>query len=393
MALSQHPLEFRFADTRRSTIAVMLASVLGMTAVSAKPPSDSNPAIPIDEPDVVAGCGEWKTDPNLAVCALELTEGDWLDSERIRSDWRYVASQSPCSSAAGVRGRLRYFREGALQPSSSPHPEVVSAWRKRAWHARALVQAGDGENRDEVAMGNDFYVDEDTGFGGARRNWQRFSNYQPPLAGTEPTLGQVIRFKVEASTKVRIVLDRRTPDCGVESGCAAAEVQAQVELEIDGRWLVGAEGEEIKRVFDDIRRRQASSRVTTQRFCTEGSMTESDSIGGSISLGFPQLVNGEWSFERSRNWTVPLSNLYDSGFEQAPLDLSVEFCKVTSSTEPIHSWIKLNSSGRVHASLNAGTWAEGLAEVSCNELDIVVQAGCIDCTEEWHEPSPTHTLY
>lgn len=207
MALSQHPLVFCFADTRRSTIAVMFASVLGMTAVSAKPPSDSNPAIPIDEPDVVAGCGEWKTDPNLAVYALELTEGDWLDSARIRSDWRYVASQSPCTSTAGVRGRLRYFREGTLQPSPSSHPEVVSAWRKRAWHARALVQAGSGENRDQVAMGNDFYVDEDTGFGGARRNWQRFSNYQPPLTGSEPTLGQVIRFKVNADAVARIVLD------------------------------------------------------------------------------------------------------------------------------------------------------------------------------------------
>jgi hypothetical protein len=41
----------------------------------------------------------------------------------------------------------------------------------------------------------------------------------------------------------------------------------------------------------------------------------------------------------------------------------------------------------MHAALNAGTWAEGLAEVSVDELDISVNSGCTDCAEDLNEPS------
>jgi hypothetical protein len=268
------------------------------------------------------------------------------------------------------------------------NPGAVSAWQKKAWHARGLVQAGPGKNRDAVANQNDFWVNSSTGFGAASRTWERFSTYRPPAPGVEPTKGQVIRFKVRLAAKSRIVLDRRGPDCsGVESACAHAEVDAGAGVEIDGAWLSGAMGEEFRRVFAEVRRRTAKAHVTTSRFCTEGTVTETESSGGSITLQYPAMVGVEWKYDWSRAWTAPASNLYDSGFIQAPLRINVEICKVTPSHDPIQSWMRVRSGGRMHAALNAGTWAEGLAEVSVDELDISVNSGCTDCAEDWNEPS------
>ncbi len=378
--------------TAFSAIALSFTCSIGMTSIPTPPPSVQNPPDPaVDAPAAVEGCGVWDTDPDLIAHPLEVTEGDWLDSERLHgtTDWRCVASQFPCQTALCTQGRLRYFREGSLEPIPTSNPGAVSAWQKKAWHARALVQAGPGENRDAVANQNDFWVNSSTGFGAASRVWERFSNYQPPAPGIEPTKGQVIRFKVRLTAKSRIVLDRRGPSCAaVESACAAAEVDARAAVEIDGAWRNGAMGEEFQRVFSDPGRRGVKAHVTTSRFCTEGEVSTTESSGGSITLLYPRRVGAEWRYDFSRTWTAPLSNLYDSGFLQAPLVIDVEICKVTPSSEPIQSWIRVRSDGRIHASINAGTWAEGLAEVSCDKLDIAVNSGCTDCGEHWNEPSP-----
>ena len=84
---------------------------------------------------------------------------------------------------------------------------------------------------------------------------------------------------------------------------------------------------------------------------------------------------------------APLSDLYDSGLSEAPLKVEVEFCKTTTSTEPIQASISLVTDGSVFASINRGTWAEGVASAQLSKLEIDIFSGCIDCGS-WQEPSP-----
>ena len=371
--------------------ALFLAQSGGLAPARAStPPVQSDPS-PGDEGGAEGeGCGTWHASPSLADSGLSVVFGSFLDSKLLGGtpDWHRLQSQSPCTPAQSIWGRERFFREGSRQPLTTSHPDAVAHWKAMNWHARARIQAGGGPNSDSVFNQNDFLVINDTDTGAARRTWTRFADYAPPASGVAATSGQRIRFRANFTVDAQIVLDRRRPDCpGVQSACALADASAEAVLSIDGSWLNGAKGEEFKRVFETVERRHAKSHVKTQNFCTEGTVTQTTSSQIQFGLFYPTGAGLSWTYDRSRTVNAPLEDLYDSGLHKAPLKVEVEFCKTTTSTEPIQASISLVTDGSVFASINRGTWAEGVASAQLSMLEIDIFSGCIDCGS-WQEPSP-----
>lgn len=210
---------------------------------------------------------------------------------------------------------------------------------------------------------------------GGTPDWHRLQS-QSPCTPAQSIWGRE-RFFREGS---RRPLTTSHPD-------ALADASAEAVLSIDGSWLNGAKGEEFKRVFETVARRHAKSHVKTQNFCTEGTVTETTSSQIQFGIFYPTGAGLSWTYDRSRTVNAPLEDQYDSGLIKAPLKVEVEFCKTTTSTEPIQASISLVTDGSVFASINKGTWAEGAASAQLSMLEIHVFSGCIDCGS-WQEPSP-----
>ena len=371
--------------------ALFLAQSGGIApAAASTPPVQSDPSLGDEGGAQGQGCGTWHASPNLEDSGLEVVFGWFLDSKLVGGtpDWHRLESQSPCTPAQSIWGRERFFREGSRQPLTTSHPDAVADWKAMNWHARAQIQAGGGPNADSVFNQNDFLVINDTETGAARRTWTRYANFAPPASGVAATSGQRIRFRATITVDAQIVLDRRRPNCpGVQSACALADASAEAVLSIDGSWRNGAKGEEFERVFETVARRHAKSHVKTQNFCTEGTVSETTTSQIEFSVFYPKGAGLSWSYDHSRTITAPLSDLYDSGRERAPLRVEVEFCKTTTSTEPIQTSISLVTVWSVFAAINKGTWAEGVASAELSKLEIDVFSGCIDCGS-WQEPSP-----
>jgi hypothetical protein len=367
---------------RRSSLSLASATLLALAPVTpaapppGNPPAEAKPSVP-ESPPVVLNCSTWTCFP-YDDDEIQLTGGAWLDYLLPPAPWQWksVSSQSPCSVAASIEGRKRWIRKGPFDRSTFPvHPDEQTRIDRMYMHGRALVQAGDGANPNEVWNNNDFSVNVGTDTGGGRREWIAVANYAPPTEGAVSG-GSVLRVKLRMDLKSKIVLDCRIPTCtAVSAGCASANVTTTVEaIFSDIGTYYGAQAH---LVMENLSRRSMTTQLTTNAFCT-------GSAPGSTGGGFDLLTLGvHWS----SGWTVG-GTLFDSDWKKRVFKLNFPLCVV--ATAQAHQWAIQGIGGiEVDSAMNTGTWAEAQAEVELVHFKITLdRAECVECST-WIEPRPT----
>lgn len=317
-------------------------------------------------------CGTWRTTDLLAEDLTDLST-TFLDSG-LPQLWSYrtVSSQFPCSVAAAIPGRERWFRSGSHEPPLSNHPRALQNWNSTAWRSLARVQAGDGTNPDAVANVNDFLVHANTDVGSASRMWSAYGYYAPPSAPSTAGGGQRLILVADLYVRSSIVLDNRPPSCpDVVDGCATGESTTHATIEFLNINPTDALDPDSRRVIEDVTQRSVLSKVEGSNFCTS---SVTGSAGGTITLKFPRMEVGVGG---STAWTVG-GNRYDSGWKVAPLKLRATVCK-SESPEAYMVAMRCHSDGLVIAGIGGGTWSETRGECKIQRLAIDHAAGCATC--------------